>query len=312
MDFPLTPEMIEQVIFAMEDQQHEYYIHRSSGELLRADEIGDTEIDRDEADLWAAIPDWQPVHGFLLMERFVARLRNPLLRNQLKEALASGRGVFRKFKDILRGSREVERLWFTYKECELKKTVWNWYNEQRELAGLERLEEQPGEQESLEDLLGIDFAILPVQRRHLTDLRSLDERAFADRYPEAEARSVAEVFAENLSARPEPDSEESTVFVAETPEKDFAAFIWAVEANDPLVPGKVLQLQQLAVMERYRGMGLAAMLLRRLIAEARDRGYYRLRSELSGTGMRLAGLFKNQGFYPISQVMEIDPGRWEQ
>ena len=312
MDFTLSPELIEQIIFAMEDQQHEYYIHRSRGELLRVDEIGEKEIEADEVDLLVAIPDWQPVHGFLLMERFVARLRNPLLRDQLKEALASGRGVFRKFKDILKGSREVERLWFTYKERELKKTVWQWYNEQRELAGLARLEEQPREEESLEDLLGIDFAILPLQSRHLSDLKSLDRSAFIARYPEADRPAVAELFADSRSSLPQPDSEDSRVFVAETPEKDFAAFIWAVEENDPLVPGTVLQVQQLAVVERYRGMGLAAMLLRRLIAEARDRGYHRLRSGLSGTGMQLGGFFKAQGFHPISQVMEIDPGRWEQ
>ena len=39
MEFNLTSELVEQVIFAMEDQQHEYYIHRYSGELLRQDEI---------------------------------------------------------------------------------------------------------------------------------------------------------------------------------------------------------------------------------------------------------------------------------
>jgi GNAT superfamily N-acetyltransferase len=70
-------------------------------------------------------------------------------------------------------------------------------------------------------------------------------------------------------------------------------------------------VHQLAVMQRYQGVGLGAMLLRRMIAEARDRGYYRLRGELSGSGLQLAGFFERLGFQMIVQDMEIDPTYWE-
>lgn len=312
MDFSLDNELIEQIIFAMEDQQHSYYIHRHSGELVLEGDIEEDEGQEGMEDPFVPIPDWQPVHGFLLMEKFMARLRDPLLREQLRDALASGRGVFRKFKDILKTSRGAEHVWFTFKERELRQVVRQWYNDQRELVGLERLDEEPEEIDSLEDLLGSDFAILPGQERHVEAVRKLDETAFAAGFPDADARRVADFWRESRASLPEPGSEESLVFVAETPEQDFAGFIWAVEQSDPLVSGRILQVYQLAVVQRYQGMGLGTMLLKRIIAEARDRGYYRIHSDLSGRGLQLAAFFKELGFQPIAQVMELDPTHWEE
>jgi ribosomal protein S18 acetylase RimI-like enzyme len=132
------------------------------------------------------------------------------------------------------------------------------------------------------------------------------------RFPEADPGRVEEVFRESRKSLPDPQSEGSLVFVAETPQEDFAGFIWAVEQSDPLLPGGILRVQQLAVVQRYQGVGLGSMLLRRLIVEARDRGYHRLRSELSGTGLELAGFFRELGFRTISQDMALDPTYWEE
>ena len=308
MEFTLTSELVEQIIFAMEDQQNTYYVRPDSGELLREEEIAE-EIEGE--DPFIPIPEWRPVDGFLMMEKFVARLRNPLLRDQLKDALASGRGVFRKFKDILKTSPEVERLWFSHKERELRKVVWQWYNDNRELSGLERLEEEPQQDESLEDLLAADFAILAVQPRHLEALRELDESSFAATFPEAEAGRVADLYRDSRKSLPRPEGEGSLVFVAETAQQDFAGFVWAVEQTDPLIPGRILRVHQLAVVQRYQGVGLGALLLRRMIAEARDRGYHRLRGRLSAAGLQLARFFEELGFRTIARDMEIDPTYWE-
>jgi GNAT superfamily N-acetyltransferase len=311
MEFTLDSELVEQIIFAMEDQQNEYYVHRDSGELLREDEIEEEQGSEDGEDPYVPIPEWRPVDGFLMMEKFVGRLRNPLLRDQLKDALASGRGVFRKFKDILKNTPEVERTWFLFKERELRKVVWQWYNDNRELAGLERLEQEPVPEEDVQDLLASDFAIVPLQNRHLETLMELDNTAFAARFPEADPERVVELFRESRRKLPNPDSEGSLVFVAETPEEDFAGFVWAVEQSDPLVAGRVLRVQQLAVRDRYQGVGLGSMLLRRLIAEARDRGYHRLRCELAGMALPLAGFLEELGFQTLSRDMSLDPTYWD-
>ena len=310
MEFTLTSELVEQIIFAMEDQQNDYYVHRDSGELLREEEIKEDEAEAE--DPLVPIPEWRPVDGFLIMEKFVARLRNPLLRDQLKDALASGRGVFRKYKNILKTSPEIERLWFGFKERELRRVVWQWYNDNRELAGLERLEEEPEQEEDLDDLLAGDFAIVPFQPRYLDALRELDERSFAARFPEAEPERVADLFRRFRENLPAPEAEDSMVFVAETAEQDFAGFVWAVEQTDPLISGRILRVHQLAVVQRYQGVGLGAMLMRRMIEEARDRGYHLLRGELNGTGLQLAGFFEDLGFRTIARDMEIDPTYWEE
>ncbi len=313
MDFSLDIELIEQIIFAMEDQQHSYCIHRHSGELVPEDEIEEEDEGREGMeDPFVPIPEWQPVHGFLLMEKFVGRLRNPLLRDKLKDALASGQGVFRKFKDILKTSRGAEHVWFAFKERELRQVVRQWYNDQRELDGLERLEEEPEEIDSLKDLLGSDFAILPGQKRHLEAVCELDEASFAARFPDADARHVADFWRETRASLPDLLANDSLLLVAETAEHDFAGFVWAVESADALVPGRILQVHQLAVVHRYQGMGLGTMLLKRIIAETRDRGYHRIRSDLSGKGLQLAGFFRELGFQPIAQVMDLDPTHWEE
>jgi ribosomal protein S18 acetylase RimI-like enzyme len=311
MEFTLNSELVEQIIFAMEDQHNDYRVRRDSGELLREDEIEQEQTPEEGEDPFLPIPEWHPVDGFLMMEKFVARLRNPLLRDQLKDALASGRGVFRKFKDILKASPEVERIWFVFKERELRKIVWQWYNDNRELVGLERLEEEPEPTEDLEDLLTSDFAIVPVQSRHLEALRKLDESAFSARFPEAEPGRVSDLYRESRGDLPDPASGGSLAFAAETPEEDFAGFVWAVEQTDPLIAGRILRVQQLAVVQRYQGVGLGSMLLRRLMAEARDRGYHRLRGELSGTGLQLAGFFEQLGFQTVARDVELDPTYWE-
>jgi len=305
MDFILDGELIEQILFAMEDQQHQHLIDSHSGELVRA---GEKEDDSDTQ--YLPIPEWQPIHGFHLMEKFTARLRNPLFRSELKDALSSGRGVFRKFKDILKTNREIERLWFSFKDRELRKIVWHWYNEHRELAGLERLEEEIEETDGLEDLLGSDFSIVAGRADHLESIERLDRDAFAARYPDADPAAVAEHFKSRRANASGPLDKDSRLLVAETPDKDFAGFIWAIEAIDPLGGDRLLEIVQFAVVSYYQGMGLGAMLLKRLIAEARDRGYHKVRSELSGTGLQLDGFFGELGFSQVSQVLELDPSRW--
>ena len=190
--------------------------------------------------------------------------------------------------------------------------MWQWYNEHRELAGLERLVEEPEEPDALQDLLGSDFAVVALQDGHEEALHELDKSAFAARFSGADPARVAEAFKETRKGLPDPGSAGSLTFVAETPEEEFAGFIWAVEEGDPLGHGRVLRVHQLAVVERYQGLGLGTMLLRRLIAQARDRGYHLVRSELSGRSLELAGFFQGLGFRPISQDMELDPTRWEQ
>jgi GNAT superfamily N-acetyltransferase len=316
MEFPLSDELIGQIIFAMEDQHHCYHINRQTGELHRAEEPAPAEAGfREERVLppeYVPIPEWRPIHGFHLMEKFVAKLRNPVLREQLKEALGSGRGVFRKFKDILKGSREIEHLWFTFKEREMRQVVWAWYNEQRELAGLEKISHEPQvEAEEAEELLGSDFSIVEGGKEHLEAALKLDRGAVTALYPEVEPGRLEVFYEQRLEQLGSPLGDRSFLLVAETAERDFAGFVWALEESDPLTETLHLKVVQLAVVKHYRGMGLGSLLLKRLVREARDRGYHRVVVELSGANLQLTSFLQELGFGPRSQTLQLDPSRWE-
>lgn len=310
MNFPLDEQRIDQIIFAMEDQQGSYAVDPETGELS-------SDFEEPLGDNLVPIPDWGPVDGFQLMERFVAGLRNPLLREQLKEALASGKGVFRKFKDILKTRPEIERLWFSFKERELRRVVREWYNDERELAGLERLPEEP--EDSIEEavqLAASDFAIRPGEAKDLEAVLALDRTVFAEVHHDREALEAAPERVEELHLRQRraaggPLAPGSLLRVAETPDSEFAGFFWAVEEEDPATGRKNLRLVQLAVALLYRGIGLGGLLLARLVSETRDRGYHRLLFELAGGSLRLEGALRRTGFVPRSALYELDPGAWE-
>ena len=117
--FELTPELVDSIGFAMEDQGKRHVIDVDTGELMIVESIpaGSPE------DHYVPLPTWGPAEGFHLMESFVTSLYNPVYRELLATALNSGKGVFRAFKDILKRNHEIERLWFGYKEKKLRSVI---------------------------------------------------------------------------------------------------------------------------------------------------------------------------------------------
>jgi GNAT superfamily N-acetyltransferase len=309
--FPLTEELIDQIIFAMEDQHHRFVVDRETGAMLREDELPPGEAAAPEPRASGAgeepgaldgvggprtrylpIPAWGPAEGFHLMERFVLKLRNPIFAEMLREALSSGQGVFRRFKDILRKNREIERLWFAFKDKEMKQVVEHWYEAERELAGLERLAE---EQEPAVELVASDFSILRGEARHVEPALKLDQKVLAElrQEPEPGRSSRAEL--------PPLLDRRSLFLAAELTGGEFAGFVWAVEA-DP----SSLRLAQLAVRKHFRGIGLGTQLLRRLLLEARESGYARVLAPLQGEGLALSRLFEGLGFSPVAVELACD------
>jgi len=126
MEFDLTPEITDEIIFAMEDQTGHFLYDSAECRCVSVREESDEDDDR-----YFAIPVWDSVSGFRMMDRFAAQLRNPVVREELRSALSAGHGVFRNFKNILRGHPEVERLWYQFKERELRRIVFDWYNSLR-------------------------------------------------------------------------------------------------------------------------------------------------------------------------------------
>jgi GNAT superfamily N-acetyltransferase len=326
--FPLTEQFVSQIIFAMEDQRHRFVVDRASGEVFRDDDLepgaarerraalgqpqeagGDEPAALDGVEggnaQFVPIPTWGPAEGFHLRERFVLKLRNPIFVEMLREALSSGQGVFRRFKEILRKNHEIERLWFSFKDKEMRQVVEQWYESERELSGLERL--ATGGEPPLE-LVASDFSILRGEARHVEPSLKLDQKVLGELYAGVEPRLLA-------GLRPGPYSRaglpplldtRSLFLAAELAGGEFAGFAWAA-AEDPAS----WRLVQLAVRKHFRGIGLGTQLLRRLILEARDSGYARVLAPLAGPGLALAPLFEGLGFSAVAVELGYDLGASE-
>ena len=328
MTFPLTEEFVSQIRFAMEDQRHRFVVDRASGEVFREDEPepgaarerraapgqpleagGDEPAALDGVEGGSAqfvpIPTWGPAEGFHLMERFVLKLRNPIFAEMLREALSSGQGVFRRFKEILRKNLEIERLWFSFKDKEMRRVVEQWYESERELAGLERL--ATGGEPPLE-LVASDVSILRGEARHVEPSLKLDQKVLGELLAGVEPRLLAGLRAGPYSRAGLPPllDTRSLFLAAELSGGEFAGFAWAV-AEDPAC----LRLVQLAVRKHFRGIGLGTQLLRRLILEARDSGYARVLAPLAGPELALAPLFEGLGFSAVAVELGYDLGASE-
>jgi GNAT superfamily N-acetyltransferase len=161
--FELTEKAIEQIVFAMEDQERETVVDLEGGEVLSAE--GRT------GEGFAKPPVWSSREGFKLMEDFLASVRQPSARSALSAALSRGRGVFKAFKAVLAERQDLERAFRDFKIRAMRRTIAEWYDEIREAKGLERLGPEPEDTDELV-LSDLDIGILGLEaaRKYLVPL----------------------------------------------------------------------------------------------------------------------------------------------
>ncbi len=290
MEFELTPETIERIGFAMEDQDSRHVIDTATGEIVPLESVADPVPER-----YAPLPRWGPAEGFHMMQGFVATLHNSAYRETLAQALAAGRGVFRAFKDALKGNPEIERLWFRYKGRHLRSVIVAWYNAHREAQGLEKLAPEP---EETDELVASDFFLAWGERGHLAEILALDREAFFELFPHLDAAELEARYREKRAGLPPPGSVEAPVLVAETPTGELVGFAWG------LVAGEAVHMVNLTVVQELRRVGLGEALLRRFLADMRKRGARTLTTELAGKSLRFSGFFQSIGFTPRLEVLE--------
>ena len=244
MQFELNQTLIDEIIFFMEDQSGEFLLDTEEGVVINVDE---GELEENDGSRYISLPDWGPSDGFRLMEHFTTGLHNALVREELSAALNRGRGVFRAFKDTLGRYPETEKLWFGYKDREMKREVISWYNSLRETWGLELIGEEP------EDIAGLaleDFRFRPGAAQDNAPARELHRACLDDANAALRAGMGEWVFPGDLC------------FVAETAGGEFAGYISAARADT------FLRICALEVQAEYRGLGLGKSLLERLLEQA--------------------------------------------
>lgn len=291
MKIELTKELIDDVVFAMEDQGAEMALDLKRSAVVCVDGdaaaeyfLDELDGDRELSDIlaeegrFARLPPWGPAEGFRLMERFVAGLKNPPARQALRDALAQKKGVFRAFKDALRLHPEAERLWFAFKDEEMGRAVRSWLEalaEERELALL-----GPEPEDSEEAVLG-DFSF-----------------GFPAELPAAFAPLRDALLAELREA---PSAADFTL-VASSASGEAAGLV--LGRRDP--DGN-LAVSLLGVAPEFRGLGLAAAMLRRTLAEAPRRGFGAVGILRPESAAFLDALLEREGMVPAARLWKAAP-----
>lgn len=311
MRFELTPEIVDQVIFAMENQETPFRFDSETRTV-----VDDFPNGAGDGERFIEIPGWSSADGFQLMERFVATLRNPLVREKLREALGGGKGVFRNFKNTLKEHGEVERLWFSFKDREMRSKVVGWYNDLCDIWGLERINPEPDEEEETDELVLSDFQI-EEDTRGIDLVRAYDREAW-DEALEALPPAIVEFLYRRSRADADPASPGSLVVSARTPSGDFAGFVWGVAESD--AEGAAadsgaatwMRIEQLFVTKEFRGLGISKTLVEHICNIAYSRGVSRILIDIAGSGEVLMHSLQEAGFIAFRHGLALDVEQWGQ
>ena len=320
MQFELTDALIDEILFFMEDQDGEFYIDTVEGIVAGGIEglefylDENPEIDRDDESRFIDLPEWHSSDGFSLMERFAAGFKNPLIRSELTKALGQRKGVFRAFKDTLGRYPEAEKLWFSFKEKEMKQEIVTWYNGLREEWGLEKIGMEP---EETVDLVLEDFRFRPLGEEDLSKAEELYNYCLKEH-----REMLAERGVKNSS---ETINRESMIFfnymenifsqkhtgkaplpplyamAAETSGGEFAGYIAGLLENT------VLYIQNLEVKNEYRGLGVGEALLLKFLESFDLDDISQILLDLPSWAEGFSRVLLREFFQPYAVRYRLDP-----
>lgn len=248
--FELTPELMEQIVFAMENQKETFLLDSELPSIISR------ESGNESAGVRYELPLWEPSDGYRLMEQFVLSLRNPVYREHLSSILHCGSGVFRKYKDALNQRPDIERLWFSFKEKEMKSRVSSWYNALRLEWGLDTYEVNFNGEYSP---VLTDFSIVGEDGSHLKLINAYDKAAFEELFSSYPEDYITDLFRRSRDGFEPEISKESSIYTAVSPDEEIVGFIWLT--TEVLEKGTVLgRIRQIYIVPEYRGLGLAEKL----------------------------------------------------
>jgi len=264
MRFELDKTLIGEILFCMENQDGNFLLDVQEGQIIDLDNKEydvvkgwlTEEPNFEDGERFISLPEWSSQNGFRLMERFAAGLKNPLARQELSAALNRNKGVFRLFKNVLEQYPEVEKLWYSFKEQEMRGEVIAWYNALREEWGLAPIGSEP---EDTSSLVLEDFVFRNANETDREKAAVLHKLCIEELSGNcAENKKLAAVF-ESMNPYAFPGN---ICLAVETANGDFAGFIYAEKDSC------ALHIRALEVKQEYRGLGLGKALLSKLLEKA--------------------------------------------
>jgi GNAT superfamily N-acetyltransferase len=262
MVFELTDSLAEKLVHAMENQEEHFVLDAGSCAVVLAE---DAEADEEN---FYTLPSWSSEDGYKMLESFVSSLYAPLVREELRQVLISGRGVFRNFKNVLKAYPEVERKFHFYKERKMRSLIFDWYNALRESWGLEKLGQ---EIEEIDDLVHEDFVFREYNPEQDKDCVALGAGAVAEEFktmwPGEEGQAAAVLW----SRQCEYGSPAGVYgFVCRTLSDEFTGCI--LVSPCPSSAKKTVIVTSCFVLQNYRGLGIGGELISACLSHLRERG----------------------------------------
>jgi len=299
--FQLTPEIIDLIIFGMENQSDDYYVDIKTGDVLLEAQAKEDYDDEYIDSYLVPVPDWLPSDGFQLMESFVASLHNPVYKEALRKILAAGKGAFRNFKNIVKEHESLTQQWYLHKEKIMRSRVIEWYNLNSEILKYNEIDENTDETENL-ILSDFVFSTDCSRVEKLIEVKSYE--SILESLGESETDIAEYLISKNKSWLALPGI--IPVFIcAETLDGEFAGSISGgvgkVEDNNSIVAVSNV----IWVEKKFRGMGLARRLVDNFSKNAVLLKADKLIFELPGKGFSLKSTLEARGAYAYFTTMAV-------
>lgn len=262
MTFTLTESLTDEILSALENQEESFLVDAEKNQLVQK-----TDGLKGDEDLFYELPEWDSAAGFKLREDFVSNLNSPLAHEALQEVLHSGRGVFRNFRNVIKEYPEVEKRWHIYKNNKMLSYINDWYNNLREVWGLEKLDYVP---ESDDSLIHDDFSFTAYTQENKKELLLHMNAAFRERNENLSQELSQAIYNIWLEQFELAESKGELGFICRSFSNDFAGCITVSQVSQK--QEKVMVLTSLFVPEAFRGLGIGTELINMCLSELKKLG----------------------------------------
>ena len=259
MTFELSDSLVQKILFAMENQTEKSALDATIPDVISLDN------NQTDENVIFSLPEWTSADGYALLEEFAFSLHSPLVKQELKDILLTGRGVFRNFKKAVKQYPEIERKFSFFKNKKMITRIYQWYNSLREDWGLEALSADFDNYEETEELLLSDFVFKSFEESDkeavLCEIKHLtaDERLDCPVQVEKAFESINSYYFDFGS--------KNFGIISKTISEEFAGCIIGAQLLNDVVAVKAF-----FVKKSFRGLGIANELMTQFIQASKENG----------------------------------------
>lgn len=263
MIFALTDSLLNDITSALENQEKTFFVDAESGSIVE-----ETESLKADENIYYELPEWNSTDGFKLREEFVANLQAPIIHERLKSVLHSGRGVFKNFRSVVKEYPEVEKRWHAYKNRVMHNYINQWYNELREVWGLQKLDYLSDIADSIvyDDFTFEDFSSIQHTPQILSNIRIFYKSDDIEA-PDELKLAFFEIWKSQFETANEINQKG---IVCKSLSEEFAGCLTVSPISE--TTQQIVKITSIFVPENFRGLGIATELLSLCIAKLKEEG----------------------------------------